>query len=129
VKHTSHLGDIRLHGEATLYRAQVKESNYDFTAPSRNQNPFIDTSITPAASNCRARWLGRFSMNGYVVYTDAKDAISHKTAFAMPKWTWLLSPTYDAGVAAIGLSVSGQSSFYLGDMTTQAPAPPSSTAL
>jgi outer membrane receptor protein involved in Fe transport len=60
-------------------------------------------------------------MNGYVVYTDAKDAISHKTAFAMPKWTWMVSPTYDAGVAAIGLSATGQSSFYLGDMTTQAP--------
>jgi outer membrane receptor protein involved in Fe transport len=64
---------------------------------------------------------GKFSLNGYVVYTDAKDAISHKTAFAMPKWTYLISPTYDAGIAAIGLSATGQSSFYLGDETTQAP--------
>jgi outer membrane receptor protein involved in Fe transport len=122
VKHTSHLGDIRLHGEATLYRAQVKESNYDFTAPSRNQNPFIDTIYHASGVELSGSVAkGRFSMNGYVVYTDAKDAISHKTAFAMPKWTWLLSPTYDAGVAAIGLSATGQSSFYLGDMTTQAP--------
>jgi outer membrane receptor protein involved in Fe transport len=122
VKHTSHLGDIRLHGEATLYRAQVKESNYDFTAISRNQNPFIDTVYHASGVELSGSVAkGRFSMNGYVVYTDAKDAISHKTAFAMPKWTWMVSPTYDAGVAAIGLSATGQSSFYLGDMTTQAP--------
>jgi len=122
VKHTSHFGEVRVHGEATLYRAQVKESNYDFTAPSRNQNPFIDTVYHASGVELSGNMAwGKLSMNGYVVYTDAKDAISKKTAFAMPKWTWLLSPTYDAGFAAIGASVSGQSSFYLGDMVTQAP--------
>ncbi|WP_206245389.1 TonB-dependent receptor domain-containing protein [Novosphingobium terrae] len=122
VKHTGHLGEVRVHGEATLYRAQVKESNYDFTAPSRGQNPFIDTVYHASGVELSGTmgW-GKFSMNGYVVYTDAKDVVSHKTAFAMPKWTWLVSPTYDAGFAAIGASVSGQSSFYLGDMVTQAP--------
>jgi outer membrane receptor protein involved in Fe transport len=122
VKHTDHMGDVHLHGEATLYRAQVKESNYDFTAPSRGQSPFIDTIYHASGVELSGdmRW-GKFSMNAYVVYTDAKDAITHKTAFAMPKWTWLFSPTYDAGMAAIGFSVNGQSSFYLGDETTQAP--------
>jgi hypothetical protein len=66
------------------------------------------------------RW-GGFGLNGYVVYTDAKDAVSGKAAYAMPKWTFLFSPTYDAGVAAVGLSVSGQSDFYLGDQITRAP--------
>jgi hypothetical protein len=47
----------------------------------------------------------------------------------MPKWTFLFSPTYDAGVAAVGLSVSGQSDFYLGDQITRRPVPPSSTAI
>lgn len=122
LKHTGHMGDVRLHAEATYYRAQVKESNYDFTAPSRGQNPFIDTVYHASGVELSGNmnW-GRFSMNAYVVYTDAKDAISHLTAFAMPKWTYLVSPTYDAGVAAVGFSLNGQSSFYLGDETTQAP--------
>jgi outer membrane receptor protein involved in Fe transport len=64
---------------------------------------------------------GGFGLNGYVVYTDAKDAVSGKAAYAMPKWTFLFSPSYDAGVAAVGLSVSGQSDFYLGDQITRAP--------
>jgi len=122
VKHNGRVAGGRFHAEAAFFRAQVKESNYDFTAPSRNANPFTDTvyhaSGVEASADLR---LGAFSLNGYVVYTDAKDAISGKPAFAMPKWTFLFSPSYDIGKAAVGASISGQSNFYLGDQTTIAP--------
>jgi outer membrane receptor protein involved in Fe transport len=118
VKHASTLGGARYRVEATVYRAQVKESNYDFTAISRNQNPFTDTIYHSSGLELSGdlRW-GNFAVNGYVVYTDAKDAISGKWAIAMPKWTFLFSPSYDMGVAAVGLSVSGQSEFSIGSLT------------
>ncbi len=122
VKHNGDVAGGRYHVEGTVYRAEVKESNYDFTAPSRGQNPFIDTVYHSYGLETSADvHFGNFSVNGYVVYTHAKDAISGKTAFAMPQWTFLISPSYDAGVAAVGVSLNGQSSFYLGDETTQAP--------
>lgn len=109
-------GDVgsggRYHAEVTLYRAQVKESNYDFTAPSRGESPFIDAVYhsygVEASAGVNA---GNFSLDGYVVYTHAENAATKATPVAMPKWTWLVSPSYDAGVAAIGVSASGQSNF------------------
>lgn len=102
----------RYHAEVTLYRAQVKESNYDFTAPSRNESPFIDAIYhsygVEASAGVKA---GNFGVDGYVVYTHAENAATKATPVAMPKFTWLVSPTYDAGVAAVGLSASGQSNF------------------
>lgn len=118
VKHQGNMGGARYRVEATFYRAQVKESNYDFTAVSRNQNPFTDTiyhsSGVELSGNVAA---GAFALNGYVVYTDSKDTKTGKVPVAMPKWTFLVSPSYDAGVAAIGLSVSGQSRFSIGNLT------------
>jgi outer membrane receptor protein involved in Fe transport len=104
----------RYHAEVTLYRAQVKESNYDFTAPSRGENPFIDAiyhSYGVEASGGVA--AGRFSLDGYVVYTHSRNAGTGATPVAMPDWTWLASPSYDAGIAAFGLSASGQSNFQI----------------
>ena len=118
VKHNGSLGGARYHVEATYYRAQVKESNYDFTAVSRGQNPFTDTiyhsSGVELSGNVR---YGDFAMNGYVVYTDSKDTKTNLTPVAMPKWTFLVSPSYDMGKAAIGVSVSGQSDFSIGTIT------------
>lgn len=118
VKHNGSIGGARYHVEATYYRAQVKESNYDFTAISRGQNPFTDTvyhsSGVELSGNVR---YGDFAMNGYVVYTDSKDTKTNLTPMAMPKWTFLFSPSYDMGKAAIGVSVSGQSDFSIGTIT------------
>lgn len=118
VKHNGSIGGARYHVEATYYRAQVKESNYDFTAVSRGQNPFTDTiyhsSGVELSGNVR---YGDFAMNGYVVYTDSKDTKTNLTPMAMPKWTFLFSPSYDMGKAAIGVSVSGQSDFSIGTIT------------
>ncbi|MBC2652749.1 TonB-dependent receptor [Novosphingobium flavum] len=118
VKHQGNAGGARYRVEATFYRAQVKESNYDFTAVSRNQNPFTDTvyhsSGVELSGNVAA---GGFAMNGYVVYTDSKDTKTGKVPVAMPKWTFLVSPSYDAGIAEIGISASGQSRFSIGDLT------------
>lgn len=118
VKHQGALGGARYRVEATFYRAQVKESNYDFTAVSRGQNPFTDTvyhsSGVELSGNVAAGGLG---LNGYVVYTDSKDTKTGLTPVAMPKWTFLVSPSYDAGIAAVGLSVSGQSRFSIGNLT------------
>lgn len=105
-------GGGRYRFEVTLYRAQVKESNYDFTAPSRNQNPFIDTIFhsygVEASGSLRT---GPFSVDAYVVYTSAEDTRTGLTPVAMPKWTYLVAPTVDFGPAAAGLSINGQSNF------------------
>ncbi|MBC2670617.1 TonB-dependent receptor domain-containing protein [Novosphingobium piscinae] len=118
VKHQGNMGGARYRVEATIYRAQVKESNYDFTAVSRNQNPFTDTifrsSGVELSGNIAA---GGFAMNGYVVYTDSEDTKTGRVPVAMPKWTFLVSPSYDAGIAAIGLSLSGQSRFSIGSFS------------
>jgi len=115
VKHASSLGGARYHVEATFYRAQVKESNYDFTATSRNQNPYTDTAYHSSGLELSGDVrYGRFAMNGYVVYTDSKDTRTGLVPYAMPKWTYLFSPSYDMGVAAVGVSVSGQSDFSIG---------------
>lgn len=102
----------RYRAEVTVYRAQVKESNYDFTAPARNESPFIDAiyhSYGVEASGSVN--VGDFGLNGYVVYTHAENAKTGATPVAMPQWTWLVSPSYDMGKAAVGLSASGQSNF------------------
>ncbi|MEO0031687.1 MAG: hypothetical protein RIS94_1445 [Pseudomonadota bacterium] len=102
----------RYHAEVTLYRAQVKESNYDFTAPSRGENPFIDAVYHSYGVEASGGMnLGDFALNGYVVYTHAENAATKASPVAMPKLTWLVSPSYDMGVAAVGLSASGQSKF------------------
>ncbi|RVU07877.1 TonB-dependent receptor [Novosphingobium umbonatum] len=118
VKHNGRVGGGRYRVEATYYRAQVKESNYDFTAVSRGQNPFTDTVYhsTGVEMSGDVRF-GNFAVNGYVVYTDSKDTKTNLTPAAMPKWTFLFSPSYDMGKAAVGLSVSGQSEFSIGQYT------------
>jgi len=115
VKHSNTLGGARYRVEATFYRAQVKESNYDFTAVSRGQNPFTDTIFhsTGVELSGDVRY-GKFAVNGYVVYTDSKDTKTNLVPYAMPKWTYLISPSYDMGVAAVGVSLSGQSEFSIG---------------
>ena len=84
----------------------------------RKQNPFTDTvyhsSGVELSGNVAA---GGFAMNGYVVYTDSQDTKTGKVPVAMPKWTFLVSPSYDAGIAEIGISASGQSRFSIGDLT------------
>lgn len=112
LKQRGDLGGARYHAEVTLYRAQVKESNYDFTAPSRGESPFIDAVYHSHGVEASAGLsAGKFSLDGYVVYTSAENVGTKTTPVAMPKWTWLVSPSYDAGVAAIGVSASGQSNF------------------
>jgi outer membrane receptor protein involved in Fe transport len=118
IKHGGTVSGARYRVEATIYRAQVKESNYDFTAVSRNQNPFTDTVYHSQGLELSGDVRkGGFGVNGYVVYTDSKDTKTNLVPVAMPKWTFLFSPSYDAGVAAVGLSVSGQSNFSIGGIT------------
>ncbi|MBS0481277.1 MAG: TonB-dependent receptor [Proteobacteria bacterium] len=107
LKQRGDVGAGRYHAELTFYRAQVQEANYDFT---RQQN--IDTVYhsygVEASGGLKA---GGFGLDGYVVYTHARDTKTGLTPVAMPQWTWLVSPSYDAGIAQIGLSASGQSNF------------------
>ncbi|NMN85739.1 MULTISPECIES: TonB-dependent receptor domain-containing protein [unclassified Novosphingobium] len=112
LKQRGNVAGGRYHAEVTLYRAQVKESNYDFTAPSRGESPFIDAIYHSYGVEASAGVsAGKFSLDGYVVYTHAENVGTKTTPVAMPKWTWLVSPSYDAGVAAVGFSASGQSNF------------------
>lgn len=107
LKQRGYLGSSRYRFELTFYRAQVQESNYDFT-----RNLSIDTIYHSygfeASGGIRA---GGFNLDGYLVYTHARDAKTNLVPVAMPSWTWLVSPSYSAGPVKLGLSASGQSSF------------------
>ena len=107
--------------EATYFRSQLTENNYDFTLLSRNppQNPNISNRYKTSGLEVTydVRYHG-FHLNGFATYTKAKLLNLGTTPHGIPKLAYLISPSYDAGVAAIGFSLSGQSSMWTDDGNT-----------
>jgi outer membrane receptor protein involved in Fe transport len=111
LKQRGNLGG-RYHAEVTLYRAQVKESNYDFTAPSRGESPFIDAVYhsygVEASAGCR-RAISR-SMAMWSI------PMPRTSAPTPPRWPCRSGPGWFRrlmmpALPRSGFSASGQSNF------------------
>ncbi len=115
IKKRGRIGDASFNAELTLYRAQVTENNYDFTAPSLGRDPNISATFhsygAEFASNLR---YGNFSLVVIGNYNRTKDITNGATPGAQPKLTYRISPSYDTGVAAIGFTADGQTSSLTG---------------
>lgn len=106
IKSRGSLGGGRYNFEATLYRAQVKENNYDFTRQVATDTTYKSYGVEMYG----ALHLGDFSLDGSLIYTHSRDIATNKVPATMPELTYRLSPTYDAGIFAIGASLNGQTS-------------------
>ncbi|MDE1923848.1 MAG: TonB-dependent receptor, partial [Gammaproteobacteria bacterium] len=100
--------------EATVFRAQTADNNYDLT----NQIAYANVYHSYGVEMDGALRFGHFFLTGDVTYTSAAITQSndpttlHKTPLATPKFIYLFSPTYDLGYAAGGLTIDGQSGAY-----------------
>lgn len=119
VKARGEIGGGRYNFETTVFRAGVKEHNYDFSAPSRGQSPFIDAVFksygVEADGNLR---FGGFAIDGSVVYTHSRIKGTSRTPHTLPKITYRLSPSYNIERGSIGFSLDGQTSAFADDGNT-----------
>ncbi len=111
IKHRGDAAGGRYSVEATFYRAQVGENNYDFTKQIAYNTTYHSHGVETYAN---MNW-GGFRLDGSVVYTHARRLDTDKTPHTMPEWTYRLSPSYDAGMAAIGFTLNGQTSAWAED--------------
>lgn len=114
IKGRGHILGGSFTAEATLYRAQTGESNYDFTRNISYNTRYRSWGVETYGT---MRW-GQFGFDGSVVYTHATNEQNNLVPHTMPEFTYRLSPTYDAGIAAAGLSLTGQTSSYADDGDT-----------
>jgi outer membrane receptor protein involved in Fe transport len=133
VKSRGQFGDVRYSLEATVFHTHLTENNYDFTLLSRN--PPQDPNISAAYRGQGLEFTGNIRWRGFVVaadltYTDSKiesnpgdPASAGKVPQGMPKLLYRISPAYDQGMFAAGLSIVGHSSSYSdNDNTLSLPA-------
>ncbi len=117
----SFAGDGSYNVELTYFRSQLIENNYDFTLLSRNppQNPNISNAYHSSGveATFSANYRG-FRLSGFATYTNAKLLNLDTTPHGTPKFQYLISPSYDAGIAAVGFSINGQSSLWVDDANT-----------
>ncbi len=110
VKNKGNLGDVNYNVEVTLFRSQLTENNYDFTLLSRNppQNPNISNVYhsygVEFVTQASFKWL-RF--NGFVTWTKPELVNLHTVPQNTPQLQYLLSPSVDFDIAALGVAVSG----------------------
>jgi len=111
---------------ATLFRSQLTDNNYDFTRISLGQNPITSNVYHTYGVEFNGNWrMHGFNLGAKVTYThstivaSASDALSiGKTPHALPALQYLITPSYDAGIAEFGFVVDGQSSTYGDDDNT-----------
>ena len=122
VKHRGSFGsDGNFNVEVTYFRSQLQENNYDFTLLSKNppQDPNISNRYrSSGVETTFSGSLGGFRLTGFATFTDAKLLNLNTTPQATPRFAYLLAPSYDAGVAAIGVAISGQSSIWTDNANT-----------
>ena len=128
VKARGDIGGGRYSVEATLFRSTLTENNYDFTRinnPPPNNDPNISNSYRSMGLELSTRWtFGDFRLAADVTYTSSKITDSITAALVdnrpggIPKLTYLISPSYDFGMGAIGFSLSGQSSVPIDNFNT-----------
>ncbi|MEH3046307.1 TonB-dependent receptor domain-containing protein [Sphingomonas adhaesiva] len=106
--------------EITGFRSTLTENNYDFTRinnPAPNNNPNISNGYRSLGIEFSARvTAGNFHLAADATYADSKitssatSALVGKKPGGLPDFLFVVSPSYDAGVAAFGVSVNGQTS-------------------
>ncbi len=106
--------------EITGFHSTLTENNYDFTRinnPAPNNNP----NISNGYRSIGVEFTGRFNTGNFHLAADATYASSKITKSAtanlvdkwpggLPRFQFVVSPSYDAGPVAFGVSVNGQSS-------------------
>ncbi|WP_332752593.1 TonB-dependent receptor domain-containing protein [Sphingomonas sp. RB1R13] len=128
IKTRGPIGGGRYSLEVTGFRAQLIDNNYDFTRinnPAPNNNPIISNGYKSYGLEATlGLHLGKFSLVGDATYShsritaSATSAIVGKIPHSTPSFYWVLSPSYDAGIFAIGASANGQNSTYADDTNT-----------
>ena len=115
VKHRGQAWGGSYNVEATYFRAQTSDNNFDLTIPAY----FSSTYHSDGLEVDGGLRLGHFNLTGDVTYTKANISASNsdpasvgKTPLATPKFIYLIAPSYDLGVAAVGISFDGQTSAY-----------------
>jgi len=102
---------------ATLFRAQLDEHNYNLTAPA-GSNPFTDAVFHSYGLELDAGYhIQHFTIQAIATYThsiyaaDGGDAPLSLAGFQSPrspKIQYVISPSYDFGLARVGFSIDGQ---------------------
>jgi outer membrane receptor protein involved in Fe transport len=106
--------------EITGFHSTLTENNFDFTRinnPAPNNNPNISNSYRSYGIEFTSRiTAGNFHLAVDATYSDSKITDSATAALegnrpgGLPKFLYVVSPSYDAGIVAGGFSVVGQSS-------------------
>ncbi|CCW16642.1 TonB-dependent receptor [Sphingobium indicum BiD32] len=106
--------------EVTGFRSTLTENNYDFTRinnPAPNNDPNISNAYRSYGIEFTGRLnLGNFHLAADMTWVNSKIKDSATAALAgnrpggIPRLTFLISPSYDMGLFAVGVSASGQSS-------------------
>jgi outer membrane receptor protein involved in Fe transport len=106
--------------EVTGFRSTLTENNYDFTRislPAPNNNPNISNGYRSYGIEFTSRvTAGKFHLAADATYSSSKITSSGTAALVdnrpggLPKFLYVVSPSYDAGIVAFGVSVNGQSS-------------------
>ncbi len=114
------LGGGRYGVNVTAFRSQALEFNYDLTKPLAQQISF-QRYKTWGLELESIFSTGGFNLNANAVYTHsriAKDLIGGNTGNtprATPTLAWTVSPSYDFGIAAVGLTMVGQTKTNVND--------------
>ncbi|MFS0772515.1 TonB-dependent receptor domain-containing protein [Sphingomonas sp. 1P08PE] len=111
--------------ELTGFRSTLTENNYDFTRIN-NPAPNNDPNISNSYRSYGLEFTGRFNLGAFRLAADAtfiKSKITDSATAALvgnrpggqPEFLFSVSPSYDAGIVAAGVSVTGQTSTPLDD--------------
>ncbi len=114
------LGDASYTVEVTGFRSTLTENNYDFTRinnPAPNNDPNISNGYRSFGVEFSSRvTYGNFHLSADATYSNSKIVSSVTPALVgnrpggLPEFLYVISPSYDAGIAAFGVSVNGQTS-------------------
>ncbi len=128
VKQRGSLGSGSYSVEVTGFRSTLTENNYDFTRLG-NLPPNNDPNISNGYRSYGVEFTGRLTMGNFRLAADAtfiESKITDSGTAALvgnrpggqPRLLYNIQPSYDAGIAAVGLSMSGQTSTPLDDFNT-----------
>ncbi len=118
VKQRGEIGAGSYTVEITGFRSTLTENNYDFTRinnPAPNNDPNISNGYRSYGIEFTSRLnYGNFHLAVDATYSNSKITDSATAALVgnrpggLPEFLYVVSPSYDAGLVAFGVSVNGQ---------------------